>query len=242
MTTAPRTMTPFASSRRVVRVPRSLAGWRTLRSVLGNLYVLFLSSPRCVCHVPVLTSACMCHSQDMATHNTVHDWLEAPYTDDYFSNADSELLAFMHMWVTATSGLFGPDMMSLRPMSKLMVHFRQLVSPHASATGGASGGSDDVAIDLTPLVLLLQSKQSTLPMPFCRAMVEALWSFRLRGNRVHHLWEHVRSVFTDLEQASPDNVARIASKWGIDLPRSGTPTRGAFLDAFCRRLGGTIQV
>lgn len=183
--------------------------------------------------------------QDIDAHGTLREWLAAPFGEEYFSFADADLLTFMYMWVTATSGLFGPDMMSLRPMSELMTLFLSLVAPRDQAASGsdssATRAAGDVAIDLTPLVLLLQSKNSTLPMPFCRAVVDALWSFRLRGNRTLHLWNHLQTVFSDLVNAGANAAPRVARKYAINLPPSGVPTRGSFLDAYCRRLGGTIQ-
>ena len=189
----------------------------------------------------------LCTLQDIDAHGTLREWLAAPFGEEYFAFADADLLTFTYMWVTATSGLFGPDMMSLRPMSELMALFLSLVAPRdqsAMASGSepsSSRASSEVAIDLTPLVLLLQSKNSTLPMPFCRAVVEALWSFRLRGNRTLHLWNHLQTVFIDLVNAGSAAAPHVARKYDISLPASGVPTRGGFLDAYCRRLGGTVQ-
>lgn len=91
------------------------------------------------------------------------------------------------MWVRCTSLMFGPDMMSLRPISELMKHFEaarpagagvRAESGSSAEDGAAPGtrfGSDAAAVNLVPLVALLQRKQSSLAWPFCRCVGLPCW-------------------------------------------------------------------
>ena len=85
-----------------------------------------------------------------------------------------DILLFVYLWVRSIRGLFGDEMMSMRPVPEYIKAYTE------RPPNGKWSPTSNSRLKVNRLVFLLQKKQPTLPTDFCRHFVDEVLDFKAK--------------------------------------------------------------
>ena len=168
----------------------------------------------------------------MKVPGNLAEWQRGLFVEDDFKPEHRDVLTFAYTWVRATVGTFGPDMLSLRPITEMVDRFLVV---HRQR------GPKDIA----PLAEHLNSKQATATPEYCVQFMEQLYQFRRRWQRAQRWWsppagwcEEAKALEGDGDEEVCDPVA-VAWKVALRVfaaacarPREAAPPAAGSLEDY----------